>query len=537
MTTSSYPDAPRLDLTETIHGREVADPYRWLEDPAREETKSWQHAQDELYGQHLTGLPGRDRLARRLTELLEAGEVGPPSWRGERQFYTRREPGQEHAVLYTATPADGERALIDPVAIDPSGRTTLDSWSPDLEGRLLAYQLSEGGTEESALRIMDVATGQEADGPIDRCRYSPVAWLPGGEAFYYARRLPPGAVPGGEEQFHRRVYLHRVGTRPDDDVLILGDGMDKTNYYGVSVSQDGRWLVISASAGTAPRNDVWIADLAASAASAPNLQVMQADVDASTWPHAGRDGRFYIFTDRDAPRGRLAIADPADPAFPEYASWQDLIGEEQDSVLSDFAILDGPGLGEPVLLVARARHGISEIGVHDLAFGDRIRLLDLPGLGTVGGLRERPEGGHEAWFAYTDYTTPGVILRYDAAADELTEWQRAPGAVDLPAVRTEQVAYSSADGTTIRMLVISPPGDGGPAEATTASGPVPARARPAILYGYGGFNVSLTPAFSATILTWVRGRRRVRGGQPARRQRGRRAMAPGGHAGTQAERL
>jgi len=512
MTTPSYPAARRLDLTETVHGRLVADPYRWLEDPASAATRNWLQAEDELYSRHLAELPGRDKLAERLSELLEAGEVGPPVWRGERQFYTRREAGQQHAVLYTATPAEGERALIDPTAIDSAGLTTLDTWRADWEGRLLAYQLSEGGTEESVLRLMDITTGRDVDGPIDRCRYSDVAWLPGGAAFYYSRRLAPDVVPAGEEQFHRRVYLHRVGRPADEDVLILGDGLEKTNYYGLSVSPDGRWLVITASAGTAPRNDAWIADLAASAASAPNLQVLQQGVDATAWPVAGRDGRFYVLTDRDAPRGRIAITDPADPAFPEYASWQDLIGEDPDAVLTGFAILDGPGAAEPVLLASRSRHAISEVSVHDLAFGDVLRQLELPGLGTVSSMTERPEGGHEAWLAYTDYTTPGVILRYDAASDSVAEWKGAPGAIKVPAVQAQQIAYSSADGTTIRMVVISASPDGGDRSAQAAGGRVAGAmteglvagmTRPAILYGYGGFNISQTPAFSAAILAWV----------------------------------
>ena len=149
-----------------------------------------------------------------------------------------------------------------------------------------------------------------------------MAWLPGGKAFYYVRRLPPGQVPAGEEQFHRRVYLHRVGTPAEDDVLIHGDGLDKINYYGVLVSRDGRWLIIDASAGTAPRNDVWIADLTASEEAAPDLQVLQQGVDALVGVRAGRDGRLYLLTDRDAPRWRLAVADPADPRFPAYESWQ-----------------------------------------------------------------------------------------------------------------------------------------------------------------------------------------------------------------------
>jgi prolyl oligopeptidase len=501
---TSYPDAPREDLVETIHGRQVADPYRWLEDPDSDRTRAWLAAQQNLYARYEATVPGRDKLTERLGELLGAGEVSPPAWRGERQFFTRRAPGQEHAVLYTVSPAGAERALIDPSILDPTGVTTLDTWQPDDEGRLLAYQLSAGGREESVLHVMDIATGQDVDGPIDRCRYSDVAWLPGGGAFYYTRRLAPDAVPAGEEQYYFRVYLHQVGAPADEDVLIFGDGLEKTNYYGVAVSHDGRWLTLTASAGTAPRNDAWIADLAASPPQAPNLQAVQEGVDASTWPRPGRDGRLYMLTDRDAPRGRIVVAEPGDPAFPEYASWQELVPEDRDAVLTGLAILDGPGLEQPVLLLARARHAISEVSVHDLAFGDQLGQLELPGLGTVSGLTDRPEGGHEAWFAYTDYTTPGVVLRYDAAAGTTQEWQRAPGAVAVPAVTADQIAYTSADGTTIRMVVVSGSTKKPTRQGTGSSQPlVPERTRPAILYGYGGFNVSLTPAFSAAILAWV----------------------------------
>ena len=160
---------------------------------------------------------------------MEAGFIGTPVWRGERQFFMRRLAGQEHGVLLTAGPGEPERVLIDPVALDPSGLTTLDAWQPDKEGRLLAYQLSAAGDEESVLRVMDVASGADVDGPITRCRYSPVAWLPGGAAFYYVRKLPPDQVPAGEEQFHRRVYLHAVGTPDTEDVTDLrrGPGQDE----------------------------------------------------------------------------------------------------------------------------------------------------------------------------------------------------------------------------------------------------------------------------------------------------------------------
>jgi prolyl oligopeptidase len=516
MAAAAYPPARRQDLAEQIGGRIVNDPYRWLEDADSEETRSWLAAQDVLLAEYMAELPDREGLATRITELLGAGYVGAPVWRGERQFYTRRAAGQEHAVLYTATSAEGERILIDPVAIDGTGTTTLDAWQPDRDGRLLAYQLSQGGDEESLLRVMDVATGENVDGPIDRCRYTQVAWLPGGKAFYYSRRLPPEAVPDGEEQYHRRVYLHQVGGAARDDVMIFGDGLEKTNYYSVDVSRDGRWLIISAAAGTAPRNDLWIADLAATAESAPELRVVQQGVDAQAGAHVGRDGRLYLWTDRDAPRGRLAVADPAEPA-----SWRDLVPQDPEAVLADFAILDGQELSRPVLLVSWTRHAISEVSLHDLVTGERTGTVPLPGLGTIGGLSERPEGGHESWFGYTDCTTPQMVLRHDALDGTTAVWERAPGLVEVPEVSTSQVAYPSKDGTIVRMLIVSGPGEpgeagpGAPGEAGPGApgeagpggpgrpGADEQRPRPTILYGYGGFGISMQPAYSASILAWA----------------------------------
>ena len=490
MTEFGYPRARRLDLTEDISGHQVSDPYRWLEDDTSAERAEWLGAQDEVFLAHRDELPGRERLAARVRELLSTGYVGTPAWRGERSFYTRRDPGSEHGVLCTRLGDGTEQVLVDPMAIDPSGLTTLDAWQPDKEGRLLAYQLSEGGDEESLLRVIDVTTGALVDGPIDRCRYSNVAWLPGGKAFYYTRRLPPSAVPDGESQYHRRVYLHQIGTPADEDVLIFGSGRDKTDYYSVSVSRDGRWLTISASRGTAPRNDLWIADLSESDPASPDLRVIQEGVDAQTGVRVGRDGRLYVFTDSGAPRGRIAVTDPADPG---PATWRDLIGPDAEAVLRGYAILDGPELGQrsrPVLLAEWTRHALSEITVHDLATGEQVGQVPLPGLGTAGGASERPEGGHEAWFGYTDYTTSSVVLRFDARDSSVTTWATAPGSVQVPAVTARQVTYQSKDGTAVRMLVIS-------------SDDAPAGPRPAILYGYGGFDISLTPAYSPNVLAWV----------------------------------
>ncbi|MCX6421856.1 MAG: prolyl oligopeptidase family serine peptidase [Actinobacteria bacterium] len=483
-----YPAAPRLDLVDDLHGRAVADPYRWLEDPADERTKEWSVQQAALMDAERADWKLREHFGARVGELLGAGTVSPTYWRGQRAFVMRREPGQQFAILYTIDPgATQERVLLDPMTIDPSGLTTLDSWQPSKEGDYIAYQLSVGGNEESVLYVMDVSTGETVDGPIDRCRYSPVAWIPGGEAFYYVRRIAPELLPEAEQHFHRRVYLHQLGAPTDTDVLVFGAGMTMTNYYGVEVSIDGRWLQVSASEGTEPRNDLWIADLTKSPSNAPAFTLVQGDVDANTGISTGRDGRFYVSTDLDAPRGRVAVCDPATPTSEH---WVDLIAEDEDAVLDGFAVLDGPEVASPQLLVTHTRHGISEMTLRDLATGAVIREVELPGAGTISGPIERPEGGPVVWFVYTDNTTVPHVYAFDARTGEVTLAASPPGVVEVPRVFSRQVIATSADGTPVRMIVLSP---------TEA----PDRARPAVLYGYGGFGIPLTPGYSAAILAWV----------------------------------
>ncbi|BEP15092.1 prolyl oligopeptidase family serine peptidase [Acidothermaceae bacterium B102] len=481
MNQPAYPAAAREDIVDDLFGHRVADPYRWLEDATTAQTAEWLGYQDDLARPYLDGLPGRERLRARLTELLGTGVISGPAWRGDRYFFVRRDPGQEHAAVLVREADGTERMLIDPAALDPSGKTTLDSWQPDKEGRLLAYQLSVGGDEESSLLVLDVDSGAVVDGPLPRTRYSPVAWLPGGEQFYYTRRLAPEDVPADESMYHHRVYLHRVGDSPDDDVMVFGEGMDKTSYYGVSVSRDGRWLSLTRTLGTAPRNDVWLADISAGNLTSPALQEVQLDIDAGTSIHVGNDGRLYVFTDRDAPRGRLCVTDPTTRS---YDSWRELIAEDPEAVLDDFAILDD------VLLVSHTRHAASELTVHDLVTGALLRTVELPGVGSLGGVGSRPEGGTEAWVGWTGFATPSCVLRYDAVADTLETWAEPPGRVEVPAVHSQVVTYPSKDGTLVRMFVVSPAG-------------TPDQPRPTTLYGYGGFNIPMTPGFSAGILAWV----------------------------------
>jgi prolyl oligopeptidase len=241
---------------------------------------------------------------------------------------------------------------------------------------------------------------------------------------------------------------------------------------------DGRWLVVSASAGTAPRDDVWLADLSGDRA----LRPVQVGVDAQTGLHVGRDGRLYVSTDRDAPRGRLCVTTPEQP---EYEHWRDLVPEDPE------AVFDGYALTDDAIVVAHIRHATSELAVHDRVTGERRATPDLTTLGTgsLGGPVADPDGGRHAWFGWTGFTTPPTVYVLDAATADVALWAGPPGDVDVPDVDARQVFYESYDGTRVAMFVLTPRGD--------------VRPRPAILNGYGGFNVPMTPGYSAGIAAWV----------------------------------
>jgi len=488
-----YPPSARENISDELFGRQVADPYRWLEAGDSDRVREWGSEQDALWQNQIAALPGREQWSARLRELMGAGYRSSPSWRGTREFFMRRTASEELGILYTRRDLESEvEVLIDPLAINPGGTTTLDAWQPSKEGDQLAYQLSTGGTEESTLYVMDVETHEVIDGPIDRARYSPIAWLPGGKAFYYVRRLAPELLKEQERQYHRRVYFHIVGSNPEEDIEVFGSGLEMTNYYGVSLSMDGRWLTLSASAGTEPRNDLWLADLHTSAPSAPKFILIQsAESDAQTSLEPLRDGRILIGTNFDAPRGRICVSSPTTLlSVGESAEWRDLVPEDPEAVLSGWAVLDGPLMPASMLLVLWSRHTVSEITVHSLETGERQSTIPLPGLGTVTAISVRPEGGHEAWFGYTDHVTPPTIYSFDGRTLEVRKYADPPGAITIPEVFAQQITYTSFDDTQVRMFILSKR-DGVD------------KARPTILYGYGGFGVGLNPAFSATALAWV----------------------------------
>ena len=491
--TASYPAAERLALVEDLHGHAVSDPYRWLEDPADDRTVAWSAAQDKLTQSWLTAVPGRDALRGRLERLMAAGSVGTPVWRDGRAFFTRRDPGQDHASLWLRERDGVERVLLDVAVLDPSGRTTLDGWSPSREGDRLAYQISVGGNEESLLHVLDVDSGELLDGPIDRCRYSSIGWLPGGEEFFYVRRLPTDQVPAGEELFHRRVWRHRVGTDAATDVNVHGDGMDPTYYFSVSTSEDGHWLLVDGRRGTTQREAVWIADLTADEFVLNEVLSDKDGARCNAW--VAGDGRLYLLTTLDAPRGRLCVADPRRPS---RAHWTELVAEESDSVLENAEWVRGAervdGDSGAHLVLQRTRHAVSELHLHAPSTGAHVGQVPLPSKGSLHGLTmtdaRTDSGDGVLWFGWTDFTTPVCVRTYRLGAADTELWAAAPGSVQVPDVRTEQLEYVSTDGTVVRMFVVSPDGR-------------PSRPLPTLVTGYGGFAISRRPGYNSSALAWV----------------------------------
>ncbi|HEY3556216.1 MAG TPA: prolyl oligopeptidase family serine peptidase [Kribbella sp.] len=387
----TYPCAERLTLVEQVHGCTVADPYRRLEDPGAPETGRWQRDQDELWLTYAGSLRTRFRWKNAVRRLSAVGSVSTPVWRGGRCFTLRREPNQ-HAVLYV-----DDTPLLDPKEL------TLDAWQPSPDGSKLAFQVSRGGTEQSSLSVLDVHTGQVLDGPIDGCRYSPVAWLPDNETFYYVRS--------------RQVRRHSVGA--PDDTTILADEAS----YGLEISADGRWLTICTA------TDLWFADLTADAPPA------HLPTTATTIMSVGPDNRLYVVTMQDAPGGRICVGDPTAPTV-----WHDFI--RPDNPVTGLAILDD------VVLVSTT----TDIVIHDRESGRQLNALELPGPGSVGSLTAH---GNRAWFTYTDSVTPPAVYCYDATTNRTTAW----GAVQAsrPA-ETHRVTYTSTDGTELELQVIGEPG-------------------------------------------------------------------------------
>jgi prolyl oligopeptidase len=476
MPNQPWPPTRTDAIVDTIHGTPIADPYRWLEDEHSPEVQAWMTAQDEATRAELRKLPGREQLVGRLRELFYYDAISAPAHRKGRYFYTRKHADKEKTIVYWKQGDDGEeRVLFDPNQWSADGTKGLGGWWPTDDGKLVAYSVKENNSDETTTKIFDVDAGADLPDTLTGTKYSGASWLPDGSGFYYTY-VPPvaGPVTIAERPGFAEVRFHHVGAEQSHDSLVHPPTGSAKTFIGSGVSRDGHWLIVSIQHGWSS-TDVVFKD--ARDKEAPWTTLVKG-VDAMFNVDVWRD-QFYITTNEGAPRYRVFKADPRKP---ERSAWTEIV-PESESTLQQVDIV-----GEH-LAATYLRHAATEIELRDLD-GTFVRNVELPPLGSCGGISGIPDED-TGYFAYTSFTEPQVIYKTSIASGKVEEWARITLPVDTSELVTEQVFFPSKDGTQISMFVLSKKG-------TVRNG-----ANPTILYGYGGFNVNMTPGFASSRAVWL----------------------------------
>lgn len=481
MASRSFPKSPVENVVETFHGVEVADPYRWLEEDKSPEVRAWTDAQTAFLRAALDGYPGRAWIQGRLCQLFGGETLGTPypvrssGCQGARLFHTRRRERQNQPVLCVRETQDGpSRVLVDPNALAEDGRFALDWWFPSRDGGLVAYGLSEFGDEVSTLYVVEVATARVLPDRIPRTRACSLAWLSSGAGFYYTRFPRPGDVPAGEEDYHCQVFLHLLGADPRTDLKVYEPNVGWSAWLTIALTPNDRFLVVEVGDGSL-RSDVYLVDRKDPGFSRP-IPVVEGKPAIYTLVEA-TDSRVYVVCNEDAPHWRLMAFDPAAPA-----NWQQVI-PERDEILQSVVLSSD----RVITLYKKDAASCLRVCSHD---GETQDEVPLPGLGTVSELVGYP-GVSEVFFKFTSFLTPEVIHRLDPSTARTSMWSQSLTPVDAANFVVRQVRYSSRDGTSVPLFLVH------------RKNLVPDGRTPTLLYGYGGFNLGVSPWFSPMALPFV----------------------------------
>ncbi len=481
-----YPDTKCGDQVDDYHGTRVADPYRWLEDVDAPDTREWIDAQNAVTFGFLAGIPEREAIRRRLTALWDYPRYGTPFKKRGQYFFFKNHGLQNQAVLYRQPSIDAEPdVLLDPNAMSPDGTVALSTLGLSEDARYLAYATAASGSDWNDIHVRDVASGQDLPDLLRWVKFSGLAWTHDHAGFFYSRYPAPAPVDDNPllavNRFHR-LYYHRLGTPQDADQLVY-ERPDQPDW-GVTarVTEDGRYLVLSLWLGTDRRNRVYYMDLRNPAH--PDLGAVPVklldDFDASYGFVANHETEFHFRTDLDAPRGRLVTVDLR---HPERARWQEVIPQATDVLESVTLVHD-----RFVTLYLEDAHSRLRLFLRDGSFtGD----IPLPNLGTAGELSVESAQDTELFFAFTTYLDPTTIYRHDFITGRTEVFKTPPLAFDAGRFVTQQVFYAGKDGTRIPMYL------------THRRDLVRNGTNPTYLYGYGGFDITLTPAFSPSVLVWL----------------------------------
>ena len=475
---AEYPATRRTDHTDNYHGTEVPDPYRWLEADVRESPSvaDWVQAQSNFARAVLDGIPAREHFVRRLSELYDYERFSTPSRKGGKFFYFKNDGLQDQAVLYVARgPKQQGRVLLDPNTWSDDGTVALSTFSVSEDGNLIAFAKSESGSDWKTIQIMEIDSGRLRDDHLEWVRFGGMDWDHDNQGFYYARY----PEPEDGEQFqsvalNQKIYHHRLGTPQSEDTLVYERPDEPEWTFGTTVTDNGRWLVLSIYKGTDPQNQVWFKDLADDQAAWQPL----VDNFANEFSYVANDGnRLFFLTDHEAPQKRLVAID-ADSPGPAIE-----VVPERDATLVDADLVGGR------LIAQYLKDVHAEVEIFELD-GQPAGHVALPGIGSAGGFHGRREH-QETYFSFTNSVTPTSIYRLDIATGQTELLRRPTIDFDTDNYTVEQVLYPSKDGTKIPMTIAHRKG-------LERNGQ-----NPTLLYAYGGFNISITPSFSVDYAAWM----------------------------------
>ena len=473
-----YPESKRMDQVDDYHGTKVADPYRWLEDTDSEETRAWVAAQNKLTYSYLDEIPARAQIKARVTNLWNFERFGTPFKEGNRYFYARNDGLQNQSVIYTTTSLDSPaEVLIDPNNLSSDGTVALSGIQVSHDGKLMAYGLSASGSDWQEWRVRDVETRKDLPDVIKWVKFSAASWTPDGKGFFYSRYdEPTEKTKMAAANYFQKLYFHRIGTPQSEDSLVYERPDQKEWGFGGIVTEDGRYLVISIWKGSDRKNRIYYKDLQARDG---KLVPLLDEFDAS-YNFVGNDGPLlWLQTDLDAPRGRLIAIDTTKP---EKTNWKELIAQGVDA-------LDSVNVVSDMFIASYLKDARALVKVFKLD-GGFVREVELPGIGSVSGF-EGKRKDHETFYAFTGFTAPTTIYRYEVAAGKSATFRRPKVDFNPADYETKQVFYKSKDGTRVPMFIVH------------KKGLILNGANPTYLYGYGGFNIPLVPAFSVETLVWI----------------------------------
>ncbi len=481
----SYPPSPQGPVVDDYHGTRVPDPYRWLEDANDPATVAWGDAQNALTRTLLDG-PARDRLAARLRRAYDFPRVGIPVHRRGRYFFTRNSGLQDQALLFVQDGIDGTpRVLLDPNTLSGDGTVALTAWAPSDDGRRLAYARSERGSDWQEIHVRDVATGVDRPDAVCWAKFTSLAWTADGTGFYYTRFPAPGEVAPGDEQYFSRLCFHRLGDPQSADRLIADRPSDRDVVFGAAVTHDGRYLVVSAFRGASDDSEMFLLDLHQPGAA---LRPLFTGFAAAYIP-ADTLGHEIVFRTTDgAPFGRIIAVDPETCGRPlekgtsARVLFREVVAETRDT-LSAVHVAGGR-------VVARYLRDAADRLVVFERDGRPGGEIPLPALGSVSAIESEPDRD-ELFFGFSSFAWPPTVFRAGVASGARMPFGEMASTIDPGAHETRQVWYASKDGTRISMFLVH------------RKGLAPDGNHPVYLTGYGGFNISRTPAFDPGLLPWL----------------------------------